>query len=184
MHLFNAGDVICENLIELCLGYGDLASAMMCSKSESYRRLKRILNNPTRREISIDLKSRRAFSVMKHRLIKEGFILKNEKNISLTKKGVAYCRKMSEKIPTPLTKGDYTLIVFDIPQHISQKREWLRREIESFGFMMLQKSVWIGNVILPKKFLEDLRDLKLISYVHIFSVQKTGTLGSKLNESE
>jgi len=44
------------------------------------------------------------------------------------------------------------------------------------GFTMLQKSLWIGSNKIPEEFIEDLKEWKIIEYVHIFEVTKKGTL--------
>ena len=41
---------------------------------------------------------------------------------------------------------------------------------------MIQKSVWIGKVKIPKEFLDDLFKLRLIDYIEIFEISKAGSL--------
>jgi phenylacetic acid degradation operon negative regulatory protein len=68
------------------------------------------------------------------------------------------------------------IIIFDIPEIQRKKRDYLRIELLSLDFSPLQKSVWIGGGPLPDAFLKYLRDMGLLSYVHIFSIQKFGTI--------
>ncbi|MBI2635441.1 MAG: CRISPR-associated endonuclease Cas2, partial [Parcubacteria group bacterium] len=68
------------------------------------------------------------------------------------------------------------VVIFDIPEKQKHKREWLRGQLQDLGFKMIQKSVWMGKRKFPKEFLEDIRDLKLLAYVEIFSVTKTGSM--------
>lgn len=70
----------------------------------------------------------------------------------------------------------FTIISFDIPESERRKRNWLRSVIKNLGFTMVQKSVWVGKVKIPQDFLEDLRKLKLISFVEIFEISKSGSL--------
>ncbi|MDP2650866.1 MAG: CRISPR-associated endonuclease Cas2 [bacterium] len=68
------------------------------------------------------------------------------------------------------------IFIFDIPEKEKYKRKWLRGRLSELGFKMLQKSVWAGRVKVPKEFIEDLRDLKLLQYIEIFAVTKSGSL--------
>lgn len=68
------------------------------------------------------------------------------------------------------------LVIFDIPEKFKHKRVWLRKCLRNFEFQMLQRSVWIGKYEIPGSFIHDLRDLKILSYIHILTVQKSGSL--------
>ena len=57
-----------------------------------------------------------------------------------------------------------------------KKRHWLRSELISFGYIALQKSVWIGNCPLPDYFIHHIDDLNISKEVHIFTVSKSGTI--------
>ncbi len=70
----------------------------------------------------------------------------------------------------------FNIVIFDIPEKERRKRDWLRFRLQNLKFRQLQKSVWIGNIKLPTEFLADLKDLNLLSYVEIFSINKTGTI--------
>mgnify|MGYP001558204146 CR=1 FL=1 len=75
-------------------------------------------------------------------------------------------------------EGDDTfkIITYDIPIAEDKKRSWLRWSLENLGFTLLQKSVWVGKKKIPEKFLINLRKRKMITYIHIFEVRKSGTL--------
>ena len=47
--------------------------------------------------------------------------------------------------------------------HIYRKKErdWFRRHLVRFGYIMIQKSVWVGPSPLPKDFLEYLNKIKI-----------------------
>lgn len=74
-------------------------------------------------------------------------------------------------------KGErVVIVVFDIPEKERVKRDWLRRVLQEMSFSMIQRSVWMGKVKLPKNFFDDLLSLKIVQYVEIFEVTKEGTL--------
>ena len=72
--------------------------------------------------------------------------------------------------------GPLVIISFDIPEQERRKRLWLRTNLVALGFEMLQKSVWIGKIELPQEFMHDLKKYRVLSYVHIFSVNKSGSI--------
>lgn len=69
-----------------------------------------------------------------------------------------------------------TLVIFDIPESLKQYRDWIRYQLVGFGFSMLQKSVWIGAYQIPPDFIHDLREFKLLQYIHILKVEKSGSV--------
>ncbi len=76
------------------------------------------------------------------------------------------------------TKPSKEIIIFsfDIPEKLRNRRNWLRSTLKNIGLSMLQKSVWLGKVIMPKDFMEDLKKLQLLNYIEIFTVGKAGTI--------
>ncbi|MDO8584682.1 MAG: CRISPR-associated endonuclease Cas2 [bacterium] len=68
------------------------------------------------------------------------------------------------------------IVVFDIPERERRKRDWLRDVLRTLGFIMLQKSVWVGKVLLPESFIGELEKLGLLRLVEIFEISKSGTL--------
>jgi len=82
------------------------------------------------------------------KLIKDGFIKTETKNgkqfLSLTKKGerklLHYQVKEKKKIKWD---GKWRVVVFDVWENARSKRNLLRNEIKDFGFIQLQRSVWI-----------------------------------------
>lgn len=73
------------------------------------------------------------------------------------------------RIRTNLSKT--IIIVFDIPEKERNYRDWLRSELISFGFEMIQRSVWFGPA-LPKEFITYLDEHKLLRYIHFFKVEE------------
>jgi len=176
LHLARVGEMALETLLELGLGMGEIAIAIMGSTSKRQSAYYMWEATRKQRNIHIDLQSKVAFSTMLSRLTKEGLVERKKGKIKITKIGLEAVNS-SRLIPLiPLPDKKSVLIIFDIPEKISSKREWIREELKRMGFEMIQKSVWKGNVIIPKEFLKDIYNLKLKEYVHIFEVTKYGTL--------
>lgn len=77
----------------------------------------------------------------------------------------------------PKEKGDkFIIVIFDVPEKERRKRAWLRAVLKNIGLKMIQKSVWIGKAKIPKQFLDDLFKLKMVDFVEIFEINKSGSL--------
>ncbi len=108
----------------------------------------------------------------------------HKKVFTLTKKGkdklMLLKRQKREKPPNYSyikEKGDkFIIVMFDIPEKERRKRAWLRSALNNLDFKMIQKSVWMGKTKIPKIFLEDLFELKLVDFIEIFEINKTGSL--------
>ncbi len=121
-------------------------------------------------------------------LKKNGLIDEKEKDdkkfFIITKKGKEKLFSLREqnknRLPNPFYKkesGDkFTIIVFDIPEIKKRKRNWLRAALRDLHFKMIQKSVWMGKIKIPKEFLSDIREMDLIDCVEIFEISRTGSL--------
>jgi DNA-binding transcriptional ArsR family regulator len=72
--------------------------------------------------------------------------------------------------------GQLILITFDIPEKYRMKRAWLRFSLKNLGFTMLQQSVWVGRVKLPREFINDLKNNNLFQFVEILAITKTGSM--------
>ncbi len=156
-------------------------------------------------ERRVDLNARRAnaeerrrFNTMIYRLHSQGLIAKDEKRsnsiISITKKGIeksgmlgkgakpnkelAYAHRTPRKYKK-IRSASSILVSFDIPEKEKGKRDWLRNVLRNLDFKLLHQSTWIGSNALPEDFLEDCRKMRMIKYLHIFSVIKKGTIGEQ-----
>lgn len=83
------------------------------------------------------------------KLVKDGFLKINIKNgkqfLSLTKKGeqkLSYY-KIIQKKKNDKWDGKWRVVIFDVWENTRSKRNLLRDEIKDFGFIQLQRSVWI-----------------------------------------
>jgi DNA-binding transcriptional regulator PaaX len=74
--------------------------------------------------------------------------------------------------------GRLRIFIFDVPEDQKKDREWLRVELIASGFLMLQKSAWIGKRPLPETFFQELAERGLFEAVHIFEVKDPGTLSN------
>ncbi len=81
-----------------------------------------------------------------------------------------------ERIAHSAASREVKIIVFDIPEEKRVLRDALRSMLKLMKFSMLQKSAWVGNVVVPKEFFEWLDEHDLLSCVEILSVTKEGTL--------
>ena len=68
------------------------------------------------------------------------------------------------------------MVIFDIPEDLKNKRQWLRAVLRHLGYKIIQKSVWFGVTKLPQELVLDLKRLGLLPYIHVFIVGKEGTL--------
>lgn len=53
------------------------------------------------------------------------------------------------------------IVMYDIPYNLKKERDWFRRQLINFGYIMIQKSVWVGPSPLPKEFLFYVKEIKL-----------------------
>ncbi|PIP68910.1 CRISPR-associated endonuclease Cas2 [Candidatus Nomurabacteria bacterium CG_4_9_14_0_2_um_filter_32_10] len=53
------------------------------------------------------------------------------------------------------------IIIYDIPENLKKERDWFRRHLIKFGYIMIQRSVWVGPSPLPKDFLDYLKEIKI-----------------------
>ena len=133
---------------------------------------------------------KRRLSAFLSKMKRDGLILERIKNedteIRISKKGK---QKLLELKNKKMPEGKYkiqgqnnpVIISFDIPEKMRRKRDWLRDVIKNLGFSMIHQSLWVGHAKIPKEFVADLEDLKILEFVEIFEISKSGTL-KKLTE--
>lgn len=64
------------------------------------------------------------------------------------------------------------LLMYDVPSSLKKERDWLRRHLKRFGYLMIQKSVWVGPSPLPKDFLDYLKEIKIGDCFKTFKLEK------------
>ena len=132
---------------------------------------------------------RKRYARFLYRLRQDGLIKgkeqKSGKLVTLTPKGRKKLMALKERYAGRLPEVSFydknesdrfIIVVFDIPEKERKKRDWLRSALKSIGLKLVQKSVWMGKVKVSKDFIDDLSELKLIDYVEIFEISKTGSL--------
>lgn len=146
------------------------------------RRIKKSTENDFKKQ------TKQKYYNMLYYLKQSGLIEEERKNdkrfFILTKKGkekLTYLKEQNKKrLPeTAYLKEEnnkFVIVVFDIPETEKRKRVWLRMVLMNLGFKMIQKSVWMGKIKIPKEFLEDIFKMKLVDFVEIFEISKTGSL--------
>ena len=72
------------------------------------------------------------------------------------------------------------LLIYDIPEGRKKERDWFRRQLKSFGFVMIQKSVWVGPSPLPADFIVYLKRIGLQKEFKTFKLAKSYTNQSTL----
>jgi DNA-binding transcriptional regulator PaaX len=64
------------------------------------------------------------------------------------------------------------LLLYDIPEDKKSERDWFRRTLIKFGFVMIQRSVWVGPSPLPKEFLDYVKTIGLKDSIKTFKLEK------------
>ena len=67
------------------------------------------------------------------------------------------------------------IVMYDIPHLQKKERDWFRRHLIKFGYIMIQKSVWVGPSPLPKNFLDYLKEIKIGDKFKTFKLAKSYT---------
>ena len=79
------------------------------------------------------------------KLMTDGYIqekiVNNRKSFSLTTKGKLRYESLKEKKPTKWD-GKWRLVSFDVYEKNRDKRNLLRKELQSYGFIMIHQSMW------------------------------------------
>jgi len=184
------GDIaisIFERLLDVAQTAGEVSTVLITSPyGTSYRGFEKRLNDLRSRGAKGTFQSvqRQRFHAYISKLKREGFIREGAlKKLSLTEAGHGYLKNLLRKkratLPThyAVQKSSAWIIVsFDVPEKERRKRAWLREALKNLGFRMIHKSVWIGKVKIPERFLHNLRRQNIWGAVEIFEITKGGTL--------
>ena len=65
--------------------------------------------------------------------------------------------------------------MYDIPHEKKKERDWFRRHLKKFNYIMIQKSVWVGPSPLPKDFLDYVKSIGLLNQLKTFKLAKSYT---------
>ncbi|MEJ0001768.1 MAG: CRISPR-associated endonuclease Cas2 [bacterium] len=64
------------------------------------------------------------------------------------------------------------LLMYDIPHARKKDRDWFRRQLKALGFIMIQKSVWVGPGPLPKDFHDYVKSIGIENEFKTFKLAK------------
>ena len=64
------------------------------------------------------------------------------------------------------------IVMYDIPKDKNVERDWFRRQLQNFGYIMVQRSVWVGPSPLPKRFTSYLKSIELKDKLKTFKLAK------------
>jgi len=67
------------------------------------------------------------------------------------------------------------LLIYDIPEGRKKERDWFRRQLKNFDFIMIQKSVWVGPSPLPEEFIVYLKRIGLRKEFQTFKLARSYT---------
>jgi len=96
----------------------------------------------------------------------------------ITHKGEEFLNKKTrfsfKKFTTEKTEKDPKdlLLLYDVPEDKKAHRDWLRRELINFNYIMIQRSVWVGPSPLPKEFTEYLKSIGLKDSIKTFKLER------------
>lgn len=143
-------------------------------------------NRKGRTKKTAEYRGRKNYVAFLSKLKNQGFISEEKEGsfLRLTAKGSTKLARLKEgrEKAFPVANYDkemgnnFVIIAFDVPEESRRKRVWLRSALKNMGLSMLQKSVWLGKVKIPSGFIDDLASLKLIDYVEVLEISKTGSL--------
>lgn len=111
-----------------------------------------------------------------NRLKRAGYLQHDKDGWSMTLTGKKY---FEDKIsftffdsPFKRESPKNLLLMFDIPEEKRQHRDWLRTQLREYGYIMIQRSVWVGPSPLPKEFTDYIKSLKIKSCLKTFKLAK------------
>lgn len=64
------------------------------------------------------------------------------------------------------------IVMYDIPNDKKKERDWFRRSLKRFDYIMIQKSVWVGPSPLPKDFLDYVKSIGLLNKLRTLKLAK------------
>jgi len=64
------------------------------------------------------------------------------------------------------------VVMYDIPENKKKEREWFRRHLQKFDYIMVQRSVWVGPSPLPKDFLNYVKKIGLSDQLRTLKLAK------------
>lgn len=63
------------------------------------------------------------------------------------------------------------IVMYDIPEEKKKERDWFRRHLRKFDYIMIQRSVWVGPSPLPKDFIKYVKSIGLKDKLKVFKLK-------------
>ena len=100
--------------------------------------------------------------------------VKNKKAIMITSKGAEKILKIKYKIEGRPKREDrrWQMVIFDIPEKIRKRRDYLRSGLKRLDYEKLQQSVWVCPFDVFKETKKLIGCFKLESFVNTFLVEE------------
>ena len=67
------------------------------------------------------------------------------------------------------------ILMYDVIEEKKKERDWFRRQLKNFDYIMIQRSVWVGPSPLPKEFRDYVREIGLKDHLKTFKLAKPYT---------
>ncbi len=77
--------------------------------------------------------------------------------------------------PFQKTSPRNLIVMYDIPHEKKKERDWFRRHLKKFNYIMIQKSVWVGPSPMPEDFLDYVDSIGLKNKLKTFKLAKPFT---------
>src|SRR3989338_111246 len=78
---------------------------------------------------------------------------------------------------SPFTKDlpKNLILMYDVTEEKKKERDWFRRQLKNFDYIMIQRSVWVGPSPLLKEFLDYVKAIGLSEHLKTFKLAKAYT---------
>jgi CRISPR-associated endonuclease Cas2 len=100
------------------------------------------------------------------------FLLNKDKIVESGTPGRKYYQYRCFEFNYKLGSSRDLVVMYDIPKNKRKERNWFRRHLEKFGYLMIQKSVWVGPSPLPADFLKYVKTIKLADQIITLKLDK------------
>lgn len=67
------------------------------------------------------------------------------------------------------------ILMYDVIEEKKKERDWFRRQLKNFDYIMIQRSVWVGPSPLPKEFMDYVKTIGLQDHLKTFKLAKAYT---------
>jgi DNA-binding transcriptional regulator PaaX len=67
------------------------------------------------------------------------------------------------------------ILMYDVVEEKKKERDWFRRQLKNFGYIMIQRSVWVGPSPLPEEFIQYVKSVGLQDHLKSFKLAKPYT---------